>query len=159
MSRAHKTGIREVLPDPKYGSIQIAKLINRTMKDGKKNAARTQIYAAFAILEKKFNKTAVEIFEEVLRTVAPQMEVRSRRVGGAAYQVPMPVRGSRAFSLAVRWLIEEARKRPSSTSHSFGEKFAAEITDALNGEGGTVAKRASMHRMADANKAFAHFRW
>lgn len=159
MSRAHSSPRRQVTPDPKYGSVKVAKLINRTMKDGKKTAARTQIYAAFEILEKNLGKNAIEIFEDVLRAVTPQMEVRSRRVGGAAYQVPMPVRGPRGFALAIRWLIEEARKRSSSTYHTFGEKFAAEVMDALKGEGGTVAKKNTMHRMADANKAFAHFRW
>ena len=159
MSRAHSASHRVTVPDSKYGSVKVAKLINRTMKDGKKSSARTQIYGALEILEKKFNKPALDVFEEALRAVSPQMEVRSRRVGGAAYQVPMPVRGSRAFSLAIRWMIEEARKRPSSTYHTFGEKFAAEVMDAIKGEGGAVTKKATMHRMADANKAFAHFRW
>lgn len=159
MSRAHTSIRRQVAVDPKYGSVKVAKLINRTMKDGKKNAARAQIYLAFEILEKNLDKSAIEIFEDALRVVTPQMEVRSRRVGGAAYQVPMPVRGPRGFSLAVRWMIEEARKRSSSTYHTFGEKFAAEIMDALKGEGGSVTKKNTMHRMADANKAFAHFRW
>lgn len=159
MSRAHSSLRRPVMSDPRYGSVKIAKLINRTMRDGKKSSARTQIYLAFDILKEKLNKEPLEIFEDALRAVTPQMEVRSRRVGGAAYQVPMPVRGPRGFSLATRWLIEEARKRPSSTYHTFGEKFAAEIMDALKGEGGTIAKKTTMHRMADANKAFAHFRW
>lgn len=159
MSRAHTQTKRTVVADPKYGSLKIAKLINRTMMDGKKSSARTQVYGAFEILEQKLNKPAVEIFEDALHAVSPQMEVRSRRVGGAAYQVPMPVRGPRGFSLAIRWMIEEARKRPSSTYHSFGEKLAAEMMDAMKGEGGAVAKKNTMHRMADANKAFAHFRW
>ncbi len=159
MSRAHSSLRRTVTPDPVYGSVKISKLINRCMQDGKKSAARAQVYLAFEILKTKLGKEPLEIFEDALRVAIPQMEVRSRRVGGAAYQVPMPVRGPRGFSLAVRWLIEEARKRPSSTYHTFGEKLAAEIMDALKGEGGTIAKKNTMHRMADANKAFAHFRW
>lgn len=159
MARSSSNHRRTVTPDSKYGSVKVAKLINRCMKDGRKTQATTQIYNAFTILETNLKRPAVEIFEDALRSVAPQMEVRSRRVGGAAYQVPMPVRGPRAFSLAVRWLIEEARKRSSSTYHSFGEKLAAEMMDALKGEGGAMAKRTSVHRMADANKAFAHFRW
>ncbi|HSW89807.1 MAG TPA: 30S ribosomal protein S7 [Patescibacteria group bacterium] len=159
MSRSKASPRRTVTPDPKYNSIRVAKLINRTMKDGKKSQARKQIYAAFDLLETEHKRNPVEIFEDALRAVMPQMEVRSRRVGGAAYQVPTPVRGPRAFSLAVRWIIEEARKRPSSTYHTFAEKFAAEISDALKGEGGTISKKTTMHRMADANKAFAHFRW
>lgn len=159
MARASKNNRRPVTPDSKYGSVKVTKLINRCMKDGKKTQAAAQVYLAFQILEEKLNKSATEIFEDTLKAVAPQMEVRSRRVGGAAYQVPMPVRGPRAFSLAVRWLIEEARKRSSSTYHSFGEKLAAEMMDALKGEGGAIAKRTAVHRMADANKAFAHFRW
>ncbi len=159
MARAKSQPRRQVAADPRFGSVKIAKLINRAMKDGKKSAARTQIYLAFDLLSEKLEKEPLEIFEDALRAITPQMEVRSRRVGGAAYQVPMPVRGPRGFSLAVRWLIEEARKRPSTSYHTFGEKLAAEIMDALKGEGGAIAKRTTMHRMADANKAFAHFRW
>lgn len=159
MSRAHSAPRRTAVADPKYGSVKVAKLINRAMKDGKKSVARAQVYLAFDLLKQKIGKEPLEIFEDALRAIIPQMEVRSRRVGGAAYQVPMPVRGPRGFSLALRWMVEEARKRPSSTYHSFGEKLAAEMMDALKGEGGSVAKKNSMHRMADANKAFAHFRW
>ncbi|MEP7167629.1 MAG: 30S ribosomal protein S7 [Candidatus Woesebacteria bacterium] len=159
MSRAHSSTRRQAVADPKYGSVKVAKFINRTMHDGKKNAARTQVYGALEILEKNLNRPATEVFEDALRAVAPQMEVRSRRVGGAAYQVPMPVRGPRGFSLAIRWIIEESRKRPSTTYHTFAEKLASEMMDALKGEGGAVAKKNTMHRMADANKAFAHFRW
>ncbi len=159
MSRAHSSTRRVAVADPKYGSTKVAKFINRTMKDGKKNAARTQVYGALEILEKQLNRNPIEVFEDALRAVSPQMEVRSRRVGGAAYQVPMPVRGPRGFSLALRWIIEEARKRPSTTYHTFAEKLASEMMDSLKGEGGAVAKKNTMHRMADANKAFAHFRW
>lgn len=159
MSRSKITTRKSTQADPRYNSLRIAKLINRTMHDGKKEAARTQVYAALEILEKQVGRPAVEVFEDVLKTVTPLMEVRSRRVGGAAYQVPMPVRGPRGSSLALRWLIENARKRPSSTYHTFGEKLAAEMIDSLKGEGGTIAKRTAVHKMADANKAFAHFRW
>lgn len=159
MARAKRAPRRTVAADPKYGSVKIARLINRAMRDGKKSAARTQVYEALDILQAKFNRNPVEVFEEVLKAVTPQMEVRSRRVGGAAYQVPMPVRGPRGFSLAVRWLVEESRKRPNATYHSYGQKLAAEMIDALNGEGGAISKRSTVHRMAEANKAFAHFRW
>lgn len=159
MARAKASSRRTVDADPRYNSFKVAKLINRTMHDGKKESARTQVYAALEIIEKQAGMPAVEVFEEVLRAVTPLMEVRSRRVGGAAYQVPMPVRGPRGFSLALRWLIENARKRPSTTYHSFGEKLAAEMLDALKNEGGAIAKRGAVHKMADANKAFAHFRW
>lgn len=159
MSRAKSAPKRLIVPDPKYGSTKVTKFINRTMTDGKKSAARTQVYSALEILEAKLNKPALELFEDAIRAITPQMEVRSRRVGGAAYQVPMPVRGPRGFSLAIRWLVEEARKRPSSTYHSFGEKLAAEMMDAIKNEGGAISKKMTMHRMAEANKAFAHFRW
>lgn len=159
MSRAKQAPRRTVAADPQYSSLKVAKLINRCMKDGNKQQARTQVYGALEIISKELGGDAIVIFEDVLRAVTPLMEVRSRRVGGAAYQVPMPVRGSRGFSLALRWLIESARKRPSSTYHTFAEKLAAEMMDSLKGEGGAVGKRAAVHKMADANKAFAHFRW
>ena len=150
---------RPVEGDVKYNSTKVTKLINRCMKDGEKGVALRQVYAALDILKAKTNREPLEVFEEVIQRVAPAMEVRSRRVGGAAYQVPTPVRGSRGFSLAIRWLIEEARKRSNATYHTFGEKLAAEMLDSLKNEGGAVAKKLSMHRTAEANKAFAHFRW
>lgn len=159
MARAKASLRKTVDADPKYNSFKVSKFINRVMRDGKKEQARKQVYEALELIEKNSNRTALEAFEDVLRAVTPLMEVRSRRVGGAAYQVPMPVRGSRGSSLALRWLIENARKRPSSTYHSFGQKLAAEMMDALKGEGGAIAKRTAVHKMADANKAFAHFRW
>lgn len=157
--RAKKTVLRDTQPDLKFGSTKVAKLINRSMRDGKKSVAQKQIYLALDQIEQELKKPAIDILEEVLRTVSPQMEVRSRRVGGAAYQVPMPVRGKRATSLAVRWLIAEANKRSSKEFHSFGEKLVAEMKDALNNQGGAIAKRDASHRMAESNKAFAHFRW
>jgi small subunit ribosomal protein S7 len=157
--RSKRAKVREVAVDPKYGSTKVTRLINYVMMDGKKSVAQKQVYAALEEVAAKTNKKAVEVFDDVLRIVAPQMEVRSRRVGGAAYQVPMPVRGRRAFALAVRWLIDEANKRPSREFHSFGEKLAAEMLDALSNQGGSIAKRDAAHRMAESNKAFAHFRW
>lgn len=157
--RAKKAIIREIQPDAKYQSVKVAKLINYVMQDGKQSVAQKQVYAALDLVEKQINKKADEAFEDVLRAVTPQMEVRSRRVGGAAYQVPMPVRGRRSFALAVRWLVQEARKRSSKTYHTFGEKLAAEMLDALQNQGGAISRRDSSHKMAEANKAFAHFRW
>lgn len=159
MSRSKLSAHRSVEADPKYNSVRVTKLINRTMQDGKKEQARKQVYGALEIIEKETGRPALEAYEDVLRAASPLMEVRSRRVGGAAYQVPMPVRGSRGFALALRWMIENARKRSSSTYHTFSEKLAAEMMDTLKGEGGTIAKKSAVHKMADANKAFAHFRW
>jgi small subunit ribosomal protein S7 len=129
------------------------------MKDGKRMVAQKQVYAGLDKLAAATNKGVLEAFDEVIRTVTPQMEVRSRRVGGAAYQVPMPVKGRRGFALALRWIVIEARKRSSSTYHTFGEKLAAEMIDILHNQGGAIQKRDTSHKMADANKAFAHFRW
>lgn len=157
--RSKKAPVREIAPDPKYGSTKIAKLINRVMRDGKKSVAQKQVYKALDIVAERTGKPALDVLEEVLRRVTPQMEVRSRRVGGAAYQVPMPIRGRRGLSLSIRWLIQEANKRPNKAFHSFGEKLAAEMLDALNDQGGVIQRRDAAHRMADANKAFAHFRW
>ena len=129
------------------------------MTDGKKTVAQKQVYNALEELAQRTGKKPVEAFEEVIKSVAPQMEVRSRRVGGASYQVPMPVRAKRAFALALRWIIIEAAKRPSKLHHTFAEKLVAEMLDSLQGQGGAVNKRNTVHKMADANKAFAHFRW
>lgn len=157
--RSKKALVREVAPDPKYGSVKVAKLINRVMRDGKKTVAQKQVYAALEIVAEQTKKLPLDVLEEVLRKITPQMEVRSRRVGGAAYQVPAPIRGRRGLSLAVRWLIQEANKRPNKGYHSFGEKLAAEMMDALHEQGGVIQRKDTAHRMADANKAFAHFRW
>jgi small subunit ribosomal protein S7 len=157
--RAKRPKIREVVPDLKYHSTKITRLINRVMLDGKKSVAERQVYIALETAAEKTGKKPGDVLEEVLRIVTPQMEVRSRRVGGAAYQVPMPIRGRRGLSLSIRWLVQEANKRSNKQYHSFGEKLAAEMIDALSNAGGTVAKRDAAHRMAEANKAFAHFRW
>ncbi|MBP7700638.1 30S ribosomal protein S7 [Candidatus Woesebacteria bacterium] len=150
---------RVTRPDGKYQSVRIAKLINCVMRDGKKSVAQKQVYLALEDLAKKTGKKPLESFEDVIKAVSPQMEVRSRRVGGASYQVPMPVRPNRAFALSLRALVESANKRPSKQYHTFAEKFVAEMLDALQGVGGAINKKNTAHRMADANKAFAHFRW
>jgi len=157
--RSKRAPIRPITPDPVYGSEQVTKLINYTMLDGKRTIAEKQVYAALKIVEEKSKKKAADAFADVMEQVSPQMEVRSRRVGGAAYQVPMPVRPERATSLSIRWLVQEARKRPNGQYHTFGEKLAAEMLDAMSGQGGSINRRQTAHRMAEANKAFAHFRW
>lgn len=145
--------------DPIYQSRIVAKLINRSMKSGKKTIAENHIYGALDIIKEKSKKDPLEILEVAIKNIAPQMEVRSRRVGGAAYQVPMPVRSNRANSLAVRWLVLAAQKRSNKEFHTYKEKLAAEVMDAYNNEGGAIQKKSTSHKMADANKAFAHFRW
>lgn len=150
---------RKIAIDPLTKSSVITKLINRTMRDGKKSVAQKQVYRMLEIIEEKTQKNPLEVFNQALENVKPQMEVRPRRIGGAAYQVPMPVRGERKETLAIRWLIIAARARPSSEMHSFAEKLAAEVIDASKNLGNAVKKKEDMHRMAEANKAFAHFRW
>jgi len=157
--RTKKAVRRQVNPDPRYNSLAVAKLVNRSMKDGKKTVAQKQIYNAMEIIRETLNRDPVEVLDEVMKKIAPAMEVRSRRVGGASYQVPMPVSQHRGFSLAIRWLVNEANKRPNKVYKTFADKLAAEMLDALNEEGGAVQKRVVTHKMADANKAFAHFRW
>lgn len=157
--RAKKTVIREVKPDLKFGSAKVTRLINYVMRDGKKSVAQRQVYAALDMIAEKTGKAAVDVLDEVLHTVAPQMEVRSRRVGGAAYQVPMPVRPRRGQSLALRWIVTEANKRSNKEFHTFADKLVAEMMDALSGQGGSIQKRDTSHRMSEANKAFSHFRW
>ncbi len=157
--RTKRAPVREVQPDQRFNSVKVAKFISAVMKDGKKSVAQKQVYGALEALATETKKEAVEAFEDVLRMVSPQMEVRSRRVGGAAYQVPMPVRPRRAFALALRWIIEESRKRSSRQYHTFAEKLTAEMLDALQNTGGSINRKLTAHRMAEANKAFAHFRW
>jgi len=158
-SRSGAVAKRVTQPDLKYHSTKVTKLINRAMKDGKKSSSASQVYKALEIVSDTLKRDALDALEDVIRNVAPAMEVRSRRVGGASYQVPTPVRPQRQYSLALRWLVEEARKRSNSTYHTFGEKLAAEMLDALKNEGGAVAKKIAVHRASEANKAFAHFRW
>lgn len=145
--------------DPLYGDAMVAKLINRAMRDGKKSVSQAQVYRAFEIIGQKGEGEPLALFQQAIAAVRPSMEVRPRRVGGAAYQVPMPVRGARQDALAIRWMVEAARARPNSEFHTFAEKLAAEILDAIKGEGGAVKKKLDMERVAEANRAFAHFRW
>jgi small subunit ribosomal protein S7 len=157
--RTKKNYTKEVTPDLKYNSTSVTKLINRVMKDGKKSVAQTQVYNALEIIKEKTHQNEIEVFDAALESIVPKIEVRSRRVGGAAYQVPTPVKGKRAFALAVRWLVLEAAKRSNSEFHTFADKLAAELLDAASNQGGAVQKKLTMHKMAEANKAFAHFRW
>ncbi len=150
---------RKTQPDPVYGSTVVTKLINRSMKDGKKSVAQKQVYKAFEIVEKKSKEDPLNVFNQALGNIKPTMEVRPRRVGGAAYQVPMPVKGARRESLGLRWLIFAARARSNSEYHTYADKLSAEVLDAAKGEGGAVKKREETERMAEANRAFAHFRW
>ena len=150
--------LRTVEPDPIYGNRLLAQFINRVMKDGKKTTAQKQVYAALELL-KKDHENPLEAFQTAIKNVSPQVEVRSRRIGGAAYQVPSPVRGNRKTSLAIRWLIWEAQKRSNKEYTTFAKKLAAEITDALKEEGGAIKRKETIHKMADANKAFSHFKW
>lgn len=147
-------------PDPLYGSYQVMMLVNRIMKDGKKQVAYHQVYRAFDLIKEK-TKTddPLAIFRQALENIKPAVEVRSRRVGGAAYQVPTPVKGERRESLGIRWLILASRGRSNKEYHTFAEKLAAEIIDASQNIGGAIKKKEDTHRMADANRAFAHFRW
>jgi len=149
---------RNITPDPIYGSVLLSKFINNVMEDGKKSVAQSNVYKAFDILKEK-GLDPLKTFEKALDTIGPKMEVRPKRVGGAAYQVPQEVRGTRRVSLAIRWLLEAARKKSNSEFHTFGEKLAAEIISATNNEGEAIKKRDSILRMAEANKAFAHFRF
>jgi small subunit ribosomal protein S7 len=157
--RTKKANLRVIKKDVKYASVLVQRLINRSMRDGKKSVAQKQVYEALDIVAKQSKNKALEVLQEAIEKIKPKMEVRSRRVGGASYQVPMPVRDSRARSLSIRWLINEANKRPNKQYHSFAEKLAAEILDALQEQGGAIDKRNTSHRMAEANKAFSHFRW
>lgn len=157
--RTKRAKLRKIRPESQYGSEKVAKLINRVMLDGKKSVARKQVYGAFGLIETQTQRKPLEVFEQAMENIQPKMEVRSRRVGGAAYQVPTPVSPARAFSLALRWLVNEANKRPNNEFKSFSSKLAAELIDASGNEGGAVQKKLTSHKMAEANKAFAHFRW
>lgn len=147
---------REVLPDPLYNSILVTKLINNIMEDGKKGVAQKIVYEAFDIVKEKTGKNPAEAFEEAMEAVMPMLEVKARRVGGANYQVPIDVRPERRQTLGLRWICGYSRSRGEKTMR---ERLAGEIMDALNGTGGAVKKRDDMHKMAEANKAFAHFRY
>ena len=156
MSRRHAAEKREILPDAKYGDLVVSKFINAVMLQGKKSVAERIVYGAFERVQSKISRDGLEAFKEALDNVKPQLEVRSRRVGGATYQVPMEVRADRAQALAFRWIIEAARKRNENT---MTDRLGGEIMDALNERGAGVKKRDDTHRMAEANRAFAHYRW
>ena len=156
MPRRGRISKRDVLPDPMYGSKLVTKLVNNIMYDGKKGVAQTIVYDAFAIIEAKVGQNALEVFEEALNNLKPQLEVKARRVGGSTYQVPMEVRPERQQTLALRWLVAYSRNRSERT---MAERLAAELIDAKNSMGGAFKKREETHRMAEANKAFAHYRY
>ncbi|MGB9868118.1 MAG: 30S ribosomal protein S7 [Bacillota bacterium] len=156
MPRRGRAPIRKVDPDPIYGSILAAKFINKIMWDGKKSLAQSIFYQAMDIVREKTGKDPLEVLDKAVKNVAPMLEVRPRRVGGATYQVPMEVRPERRNSLAIRWIVEYARQR---SERGMVARLAAEIMDAANNTGGAVKKKEDTHRMAEANKAFAHYRW
>ena len=156
MSRKGYIAKRDVLPDPIYNSKVVTKLINNVMLDGKKTVAQTIVYDAFDIIKEKTQKEPLEVFEEALNNVMPVLEVKARRVGGATYQVPLEIRAERRQTLGLRWLVIYARKRNEKT---MSEKLAAEIMDATQGNGGAFKKKEDMHKMAEANKAFAHYKF
>lgn len=155
----HKKAQRRVVePDKIHNSVHVTKFINRLMLDGKKSTAERVVYGAFARLKKE-GKNPLETFEKALQNIAPKVEVKARRVGGANYQVPIEVRPERRMSLSIRWLLEAAAKRPNKEYKTFEEKLAAELAAAAAGEGEAMRKKDIMHKQAEANKAFAHFRW
>jgi len=156
MSRRHAAEKREILPDAKYGDRVLTKFMNNLMLDGKKSVAESIVYGALTRVESRLKRAPIEAFHEALDNVKPSVEVRSRRVGGATYQVPVEVRSERREALAIRWLITAARKRNENTME---ERLAAELADAVNNRGTAVKKREDTHKMADANKAFSHYRW
>lgn len=158
MSRSGKLKKIPIGPDPIYNNKLLQRFINRCMRDGKKSVAQHQVYRALELIKDKKMDPAV-VFQTALNNVSPRMEVKSRRVGGASYQVPQEVRGERKVSLSIRWLLESARKRSNKEFHTFADKLAAELLDAYNNAGEAVRKRELMHRSAEANKAFSHFRW
>ena len=156
MSRRHSAEKREVIPDAKYGDVIVAKFMNSIMYDGKKSAAEQIVYGAFEIIENKAKVEPLGVFKQALENVAPAIEVRSRRVGGATYQVPVEVRMERRQALAIRWIITAARGRNDKT---MVDRLSAELLDASNNRGSAVKKREDTHRMAEANRAFSHYRW
>ncbi len=156
MPRRGNVPKREVLPDPVYHSVLVTKLVNSIMLDGKKGVAQKVVYGAFDIVREKLDKDPLEVFTTALENIMPSLEVKARRVGGATYQVPMEVRPERRQTLGLRWLTNYSRNRSERTMR---ERLAGELMDAVNNLGGAVKKREETHRMADSNKAFAHFRW
>ena len=156
--RHKKVQKRQINPDTIYNNTFVAKLINYIMRDGKKTVAQAQIYGAFEILSQK-GEDPMKAFEKALQNIGPKVEVKARRIGGANYQVPVEVKHERRMSLALRWMIDAARKRPNKEYHTFSEKLAAEMLAAINNEGEAVRKREIALKQAEANRAFSHFRW
>jgi small subunit ribosomal protein S7 len=156
MSRRHSAEKREINPDPKFGDLVVSKFMNAIMYDGKKSAAETIVYGAFDKVRDRSRQDPVVLFHQAIGNVAPHLEVRSRRVGGATYQVPVDVRPERRQALAIRWIITAARKRNETT---MVDRLSGELMDAANNRGNAVKKREDTHRMADANRAFSHYRW
>ena len=156
MSRRHRAEKREILPDPKFGDLVLSKFMNNLMRDGKKSVAEGIVYGAFDVVQSKGGNDPLKVFHEALSNIKPDLEVRSRRVGGATYQVPVEVRSERAQALALRWMISAARSRSELTMQ---DRLAGELLDASNNRGAAVKKREDTHRMAEANRAFSHYRW
>ena len=156
MSRKRKAPIRKIYPDPKYGSVVISKFINSIMYDGKRSTAEKILYSALEKIKEKSKEDPVKIFNSAIINVKPNLEVRSRRVGGATYQVPVEVKSSRSQALALRWIMDATRKRKNKT---MAEKLYFELLDASQNKGSAIKKREDTHKMAESNKAFAHFRW
>jgi small subunit ribosomal protein S7 len=156
MSRRAQAIKREITPDAKYNNVTVARLINKVMMCGKKSTAERIIYDALQIMEQQVSKAPVTVLEQAVKNVTPLLEVKPRRVGGATYQVPVEVRPDRGLSLAIRWLVKSSRARAGK---SMAEKLAAELSDASQGQGATAKKREDTHKMAEANRAFAHYRW
>ena len=156
MSRRHAAQKREVIPDPKFNDLVVTKFMNAVMEDGKKSVAERMVYGAFEKMENKAKSSAIDLFKSALENVMPAVEVRSRRVGGATYQVPVEVRNERRQALAIRWIIAAARSRNEST---LIDKLSGELLDAANNRGTAVKKREDTHKMAEANRAFSHYRW
>jgi small subunit ribosomal protein S7 len=155
MSRRKRPDKRVILPDVKYSNVEVSMFINRVMKNGKKSTAARAVYDAFDLIETQKKQKPVEVFSAAFKNVGPQMEVRPRRVGGATYQIPMEVNGVRQFALAARWIIASARARGGN---SFAEKLAAELSEAAAGQGASVRKKEETHKMAEANRAYSHYR-
>jgi len=156
MSRRNRPEPRVVLPDPRYNNMLVSHLVNKIMLSGKKSTAESIVYGAIGVLEQRTKKPGIEALEQAIRNATPMIEVRPRRVGGATYQVPMEIREDRRLALALRWLIQSSRKRAGK---SMIDKLSSELYDAYNNQGNTVKKREDTHKMAEANRAFAHYRW
>jgi len=156
MARRREAQRRQITPDPKFNDILVARFVNNVLKQGKKSLAERMLYSALDMIEEKAKEEPLKVFKKAVENAAPLLEVRSRRVGGATYQVPVEVKENRRIALSIRWLIQNARSRPG---RSMAEKLAGELMDAYNNTGGSVKKKDEVHRMAEANKAFAHYRW